>query len=659
MRSILLRFTLLLTAAAAGACRDAPVTPRPGPARSVAVAPTPDTLPVIITEPEVFGRFAVHISADGRLVPGAPVRLTATAVVALPAADAELTLTTPDLDELTARNAGAPGLARGTPVSARGRVRSGAVQGGHLTSQAVVTFPEPGYYRVTATAATRSTERQVADDTRSVQDITQGELWLWVTETGGSITSTFRRDLFPDSIVPAPGPFRTIPGLRVLARPRDGLPVVAPATLQRGALQGTVRDAGATGATPSVRPTVRPQATRQVPRSGVTANDVPAGQRRVTVQYVSSDDPFNPNVVTPLVGAQYTTQVYHAGGGECPGFEVDCGNSPYWEQIDGGVTDANGSLTTVCAYGGDVQSIDVTVYASAPNAATVQGGAAVAELGWTSDFSCPGGNDIAQTVNDNSVAGVFMHISRAIVGSRAQFQPITRGPLNVKVDGSTNISAYSAGSDEITIAASGSNNAVWGGYGVFTAAHEYGHALHEKALGGIFHAQNCPSGGHQYGVSTNGGCAFAEGFADYHGTVAVLASGGLYSYWESAVLNHATNRDPSTGNPSQDELPIASFLYDLSNQLGTQFVAGTVRDCRLTYFYSVTPGSGTTISNQRAGNSSGLTWCFERQVDSGADNYYFGTELWTPIGFQSSTAPPTNWSQPLVRQSWLHDIFLQ
>jgi hypothetical protein len=516
-------------------------------------------------------------------------------------------------------------------------------------------FPEPGYYRVTATAATRSNERQRTDDGRPVQDITQRELWLWVSESSGQVTSTFRRDLFPDTVLPAPGPFRTLPGLRALRALTRTINAAArsPRALRPAPLLGAPRGA-------TIRPsttTGRVRGQRQPSGGVVMANDVPAGQRRITVQYVSQDDPSHPNAMAPLAGAQFVTRAYHPG--VCDGYYEQCQVPAYWEDVDWGVTDANGSLTEVCAASDpDVVSLLVTVYQNAPNVATVNGGPDVVNYGWASDPSCPGATDISQTVNDSPAAGAFTHILRAVAGSRAQFQPFSRGPLDVRLDGGTNISYYSSSDDRITIANSGQNAAVWGSYGWFTAAHEYGHALHEKALGGIFKSEYCPSGGHAFGLSTNGGCAFYEGFADYHAAVALGVSSGLGGFYSSEVAYHALFRDPSSGNPSQDELPVAAFLYDLSGQLGPQFVASTIRDCRLVYFYYV-GGYGRQLFQQPVGNSSALTWCFERGVDGNARNQYFGSNVYLPIQFQSSTTPPSTWSQPLVRQAWLRDIFLQ
>jgi len=109
---------------------------------------------------------------------------------------------------------------------------------------------------------------------------------------------------------------------------------------------------------------------------------------------------------------------------------------------------------------------------------------------------------------------------------------------------------------------------VWGPWGIFTAAHEYGHAYHMKGLGGV-NLGTCPSPHYIDQATNNVQCAWSEGFADFFGVAtrrAALGSNTITDYFIE-IDAYFPGRNYSTGATSRDgaiiEGAVAAFLYDL------------------------------------------------------------------------------------------------
>jgi hypothetical protein len=89
------------------------------------------------------------------------------------------------------------------PIASKGQ---SLAQNARAELSSVVSVNAPGYYRVSVRAAGESAPSRRGWST--VQDVVIEDMWLWIDRSGGRITSTFDTTLFPDSIVPQPGPFR-------------------------------------------------------------------------------------------------------------------------------------------------------------------------------------------------------------------------------------------------------------------------------------------------------------------------------------------------------------------------------------------------------------------------------------------------------------------
>ena len=139
---------------------------------------------------------------------------------------------------------------------------------------------------------------------------------------------------------------------------------------------------------------------------------------------------------------------------------------------------------------------------------------------------------------------------------------------------SCSTSYYSPSEDEITICA----GSVWGDFGIFIAAHEYGHAFHKEALWGDA-GGGCPSP-HFLDTESNLQCAFSEGFGDYFGA-AVRPDLGSYLYraymendngFPGCVQRQSSSPYTCIGGTSHEgsliESAYAAFLYDLTDTPG-------------------------------------------------------------------------------------------
>ena len=218
-----------------------------------------------------------------------------------------------------------------------------------------------------------------------------------------------------------------------------------------------------------------------------------------------------------------------------------------------------------------------------------------------------------QTTASATAARVFTNLRLTVPSSRSIFSR-SRGVVGVKV-GSGYTTEYTGSDDRIYIK---TTNAVWGPYGVFIAAHEYGHALHNQALGGIV-SHSCPEPHYLYGAY-NLGCAFVEGFADFHAAITRADSLKLTDGFSDYGAEHDVSYSGS-GDGSIIEGAVASFFYDLVDNANTRdginnqpdgdddvvsypgsYVADIVKTCLV---------NGTTKAN----GIDHVIYCFERTID--------------------------------------------
>lgn len=263
-----------------------------------------------------------------------------------------------------------------------------------------------------------------------------------------------------------------------------------------------------------------------------------------------------------------------------------------------------------------------------------------------------------QTTASGVAARVFTNMRLTVPSSRSLFSK-SRPVIGVKV-GSGYQTEYKTSEDRIYI---NSTNAVWGGYGIFSSAHEYGHAFQNNALGG-FGSFSCPNP-HYIDGASGLGCALVEGFADFHAVIVradSLKIDDFSDYGAERDVNYA-----GTGDGSVVEGAVASFFYDLLDNASTpdgsnnqsdgdddtvaypgSYIADIVKTCFV---------NGTTKAN----GIDHIIYCFERTIDPAITGSptYFPTRSPDPTSYSEGATEPPSWSQSNIRALWLRNLYGQ
>jgi hypothetical protein len=254
---------------------------------------------------------------------------------------------------------------------------------------------------------------------------------------------------------------------------------------------------------------------------------------------------------------------------------------------------------------------------------------------------------------------------------------VVRPSITVRLDPNAGNSSYSPSADEITIRSTGDADHVWGPLGIFVAAHEYGHAVHERALGGNVAGGQCPSP-HYIDGAHNLQCAYSEGFANFHAVAtrrADLRNEGESDWaieqnfnYPGWVYEHGSPVSPSTDG-SIIEGAVAAFLYDLvdapdwpdspfntadgdddSVTFPGSYLADIIRTCNVLY-----------SSWTRADGIDHLIYCLEQQVDPAVtgSQMYFPTRSSDPFNQTEAAAEPPGWSVAVIRALWTRNLYGQ
>jgi hypothetical protein len=212
-------------------------------------------------------------------------------------------------------------------------------------------------------------------------------------------------------------------------------------------------------------------------------------------------------------------------------------------------------------------------------------------------------------------ARVFRNMTLTVDQSRAIFG-MSRSRIKVKVYGTDGKSNYTRWADDIEMY----DNSVWGDWGEFIAAHEYGHAFHEKALNGNT-GGGCPNPHYLHGRS-NETCAFSEGFADFHGAATAAGNNNPYA--------NAFERNAYYGDGGPDtEGPVGAFFLDLADDAsardgipgdddnapyGGYYVSNVIATCTITYREKWEEDQDGIIQEAtiRPSTISRLRLCYER-----------------------------------------------
>lgn len=557
-------------------------------------------------EPQAFRVFDVNVTTAGSYQPGKPVQIILDVRANLPVGEAHLQVSTPEVE--AAKMTGWDRrfqLPVDRPIPAAGSWQQSFARGLSARRTVAITIPERGYYSVVVSAIAQSDLPSHVDG-RPVQAVTHKEIWVWIDPSGGRVTAEFDSTVFPEGLLARAGPARA-------SRRSEG----------RG---------GAASAHPSAQAT--------------------SAQQWNSIRYQAlyyNQDSYNPSTnsfgrYVPLPNVYYSYQVTNvytgnsAGGGsgysDANGyFDVSCGD-PYWEEYQGRLALQNSKIVmdnegTDPYFGGDFFDCGEYADPNYPPTGTAKAPSAGAHVFRQMDITADR--------------------SRALLGR-------SRGQLQVELragEGTSNYSPFYYDDVEIY------EDDVWGPSGIRTIAHEYGHAVHEKALGGNTASGSCPGGGHYMDGAHSLKCAYSEGFANYH----AAATRGSEAAWTGDIEwnrfypgRRYYSSDGQTWDGSIIEGAMAAFLLDLTDgsdgdadpiQYPGSYVADMIRTCQ--------------NDKRRANGIDDIIYCLEGQVDPAVRNSskYFITRSSSEDASSAShsAGQPWNWSRSAIRQLWTRTLY--
>lgn len=540
---------------------------------------------------EAIPRFEITLSVDGSLKPGVPVRVAYGATARLGTARAVLELQAPDVQLARStdwRNARPKPRQQVAPL---GRMVASAAANATLRQSTVLTFEKPGFYRLIATAAAPEEGPLAAGG--YVNNFAYKEIWVLISERGGEVFPEFDHRVFGDSLQVAPGPFR----LRARAQ----------------------ADAGSTGTT----------AKRSlIPSAGPSLTTIPNTINGYVLYYDPSVSQY-----LPLVNVSINSQ-------EWDSYEARYYGGP------GSSTDENGYFEMGCPADGNMLELSISLHGSF---AYVGSGVITGNQIWSWD--CASGADGGFTLSGSWAESAFAYqeITNTAVSAYSLYG-VTRDQVVVRfVDTGTSYYEKSQPwgptgyADRITLSRAGG---IFGSWGKFTIAHEYGHAMQHRRFGDYPSSINCPSPHYLYG-DEDMTCAYVEGFADYF----AVATRGSVTGFDGTVEGNGWYPG---GDGSRVEGAVSAFLYDVTDP------ANEAHDTMAypgSYLRTVMTScsvfkSGTWFHAYRI---SHLIDCMENSLSPTAQSFFPTDGGWT--AYTESATEPSGWSASAIRTNWRKNLF--
>lgn len=580
--------------------------------------------------------FDLDLRVAGNASPGTPVNIEVRVKAALPASDTKITVNLPELAAMETSGRGrefrvpramsaAVSVAPGRPAASWTPSLAARQEQVYRTS---VVFPEPGYYQVHVAATGTPDE----GSPRDIQNVSHRHVWVLVDERGGRITDSFDPTLLPAGAVRAPGPVRF----------RSGAPL---GRLEAGGKGGASRGIAANS-------------------SSCMVNGIFYCDAYLYVFYYDQDA----SVYRPVVGATVTTTYNDRDQYTGDPIFVD-------ERMQ--VTDSLGRYHVDCTlYSYYTDQVVLTGYVETanPHVAVYQGNAS-SPYGITfnhgrvydvCEYAAHGYENTWDLFLNRDMARVYDNLVYSVNNSRS-LMGYTRGYIGARVYTTGTGAWYESTPDRIKM----QYNTIWGNYGRFVAAHEYGHALHNNALGGIG-TNTCPDP-HYLDSASNTRCAYTEGFADFH---AALTIGMRMTTWASDYsLQSAESSWKNFLGGTATEGRVAAFFLDLADNASTPdnvsgdddsaaygagYVGKGIKDCYITWTEDTTGGNADGIVQgniQRAYDVLDLVHCFEGQITTNGRQSMNsldsqGNIITLKPTSATSITNATGWSRSTVQSIW-------
>ena len=254
----------------------------------------------------------------------------------------------------------------------------------------------------------------------------------------------------------------------------------------------------------------------------------------------------------------------------------------------------------------------------------------------------------------SSVTGELYRVLKQIVipSSRALLQQ-SRGGIaaGVTFEPQDWAGVYYRSADEMWV----TDDFVYGANGRKVIAHEYGHAVHEKALSGMVDSDCREVNGvtQPYDEEHNLGCALVEGFAEFHAAMTVEASNTWRAYFESnSGLESGEDGSivpEAVGATLFDFVDSASDPNDATTYPGS-YVGNLIESCLV-----VNPGNWYWT---RADGIDHIMYCAELTIDRSLPSQGM-FDLRSQPDHIAAPSTPTGWSASAVRDGWTWNLYLR
>ncbi|WP_423928650.1 hypothetical protein [Candidatus Palauibacter sp.] len=582
------------------------------------------------------GWFDIAIDAGTSFKPGLPVDLEVTYTARFETSSADLRVTLPEVE--VAKRSGWDRTYKtgfGVELPTRLHSRQALAAGATATQTTVLVFPVAGIYRIHARAT--AAEFQPSDATTRVTRTTHEYLWVLVDGEGGRTLRDFDPSVIPAGFVPQPGPFRRF-GTRPGSRGSD-------ASTGTQSLANSITSATAAGNTA----------------------DCAGGDVCFQVQYYDYDS----TKLKPVPALPYSLSLSVTGA-----------NGSSFSHS--GLTGQHGDISVPCPL------LRTPGYAGKASFSMMDGDLII-DSDDDLEFILAGNacGHVTEITIPSAAAKTWITAKRMIAKSQDLFRSADQAvtfelnPQRAISPNTANVCWYLDRERTIVVleGRGGGFACLWGPWGSFVFAHEYGHHLHHTTLGGLAYYRTCA--GHRAFLPFEMGCAYNEGWADYHAMrTEPEYDGETYQYHyhteedyennrgldrrqQTLTYTHFTSADQD-GSLYHGE--ITAFFHDLidpineahdSLDLDESDVLTVMSKCEVTW------ATATDTVTTHPNGIDHLIWCLEGAVDSGITGGagYFDTHDVPDLGIHSfhpmwqNQMANARWPKDDIRRLWFANLY--
>lgn len=480
----------------------------------------------------VEDRFTLRVEVEGSLKPGQPIHLKLAGTANFATEDAEVRVSLPEVSAAERSSWDAIAMPVGEEIVPHLRLRRGFTAGERFHARTTLAIPEPGYYFVAAAAKQHSYDR-MTDLPYMVSDVSQSGIWLWIDDHGGRVTERFDSTLFSPDDRRERGP-----------RTKKSKP---PRIHKKGYHTSC-----------SLYPS-DPIVIQACPGTNPVPPAAGSGTQSYSVVYDRG------GIVIPVPGIRYVWEVRTSTGQI-----VNTGQ---------GWTDTSGNVPPINCEGSSTERFIKIHFYTLNNDVKViyqtEDGLAGGQSGGCGGASLVGVNP--------HMAELLLNLLKTVEGHKRIFGALNPSRILARLNDS-NITGYYPSAREIRIAAT--NTLVYGEFGAFVAAHEWGHWWQDATLfsgssrNGLmrYYSNECKSI-HPPQSTSSVQCAVGEAFADWY---AVTVRGSATGRWVTDLESNFYHLNCQQG----------TYVYGVAVQCSND--GGAVQGAIHSLLYDLTDDSGTS-----------------------------------------------------------------